>query len=93
MPCCLTAVTQSLTSHFLQSNADASLLSGAINPTTVRQGIFGFNGRNLLQSVKVCTALQELNQVQVLSALYAQGFPCRIPARPAGRHIIYEACL
>ena len=40
----------------LQSNADASLLSGAINPTTIRQGIFGFNGgRNLLQSVKVCT--------------------------------------
>ena len=40
----------------MQSNADASLLSGAVNPTTIRQGLFGFNGgRNLLQSVKVCT--------------------------------------
>ena len=49
---------QSHDRHLLQdptvkSNADASLLSGAINPTTVRQGIFGFNGRNLLQDPTV----------------------------------------
>ena len=38
----------------MQSNADASILSGnGLNPTTIHQGIFGFNGRNLLQSVKV----------------------------------------
>ena len=43
----------------LQSNADASLLSGAINPTTVRQGLFGFNGgRNLLQDPTVKVGAQ-----------------------------------
>ena len=40
----------------LQANADASLAAGAVNPTTIRQGLLGFNGRNLLQDpvVKVC---------------------------------------
>ena len=58
-------------SCLVQSNADASLLSGAINPTTVRQGIFGFNGRNLLQSVKVGADLQKPYTVHMLPSLLA----------------------
>lgn len=54
-------ITCKVTSGGVQANADASLLGGAINPTTIRQGLLGFNsGRNLLQdpAVKVCTALE-----------------------------------
>ncbi len=50
----------------VQANADASLLSGNGNPTTVRQAILGFNsGRNLLQdpTVKVgSSAVPFLNE-------------------------------
>ena len=44
----------------LQANADASLAAGAVNPTTIRQGLLGFSGRNLLQDpvVKVSTPLR-----------------------------------
>ena len=43
-----------LTFWSVQGNADASLASGYINPTTVRQAILGANqGRNLLQDYTV----------------------------------------
>ena len=45
----------------VQANADASLLSGNGNPTTVRQAILGFNsGRNLLQDPTVKVSIQTL---------------------------------
>ena len=39
----------------MQSNADASILSGngLLNPTTIGQSILGFNGRHLLQDPTV----------------------------------------
>ena len=49
-------VSRLTASCLMQSNADASLLSGAVNPTTIRQSILGFNGRNLLQDPNVKVA-------------------------------------
>ena len=81
----------------LQSNADASLLSGAINPTTVRQGLLGFNGRNLLQSVKVGAlgrSLAPFTYCQLFLRGSMRGGMLSLPAIcTAGSHITCEACL
>ena len=40
----------------LQTNADASILSGNVGPDTLRQSLFGFNqNRNLLQDITTKT--------------------------------------